>query len=256
MEEIDFSEIQQVLNEILGNEMDFQDMVRQGMEGKSLLSPESLGSLFQKIFLEELLAQKQMWLHILILAIAAAVLIHFADVFQNQSVSQISFCMIYMILFLILIASFQSSMGIAKGVLKSMQNFMTVLAPAYFLAMMLTSYITSAGIYYEFILLLISVVRWFTEAFVMPCIEIYVLLILANYLSKEAFCRADRHGGELEPEGSAGACDGVSYDTGNHFSGGRRLSDIHGQQGPGDGSRGGKYQRFGDGSGSRLRYAD
>ncbi|MEZ3504250.1 MAG: stage III sporulation protein AE [Lachnospiraceae bacterium] len=186
MEEIDFSEIQQVLNEILGNEMDFQDMVRQGMEGKSLLSPESLGSLFQKIFLEELLAQKQMWLHILILAIAAAVLIHFADVFQNQSVSQISFCMIYMILFLILIASFQSSMGIAKGVLKSMQNFMTVLAPAYFLAMMLTSYITSAGIYYEFILLLISVVRWFTEAFVMPCIEIYVLLILANYLSKEA----------------------------------------------------------------------
>ena len=180
MEEIDFSEIQQVLNEILGNEMDFQDMVRQGMEGKSLLSPESLGSLFQKIFLEELLAQKQMWLHILILAIAAAVLIHFADVFQNQSVSQISFCMIYMI------ASFQSSMGIAKGVLKSMQNFMTVLAPAYFLAMMLTSYITSAGIYYEFILLLISVVRWFTEAFVMPCIEIYVLLILANYLSKEA----------------------------------------------------------------------
>jgi len=134
----------------------------------------------------ELLAQKQMWLHILILAIAAAVLIHFADVFQNQSVSQISFCMIYMILFLILIASFQSSVGIAKGVLKSMQNFMTVLAPAYFLAMMLTSYITSAGIYYEFILLLISVVRWFTEVFVMPCIEIYVLLILANYLSKEA----------------------------------------------------------------------
>jgi len=123
MEEIDFSEIQQVLNEILGNKIDFQDMVKQGMEGKSLLSLESLGSFFQKIFLEELLAQKQMWLHILILAIAAAVLIHFADVFQNQSVSQISFCMIYMILFLILIASFQSSVGIAKGVLKSMQNF-------------------------------------------------------------------------------------------------------------------------------------
>lgn len=186
MGEIDLSEIQQVLDEVLGNGMDFQQMVRQGMTGEEILSWESLCALFQKIFLEELLAQKQMWIHILILAIAAAVLIHFADVFQNRNVSQISFCMIYMILFLILIASFRSSVGIAKDVLENIRQFMTVLAPAYFLAMTLTSYITSAGIYYEFILLLISGVRWFTEAFVLPCIEIYVLLILANHLSREA----------------------------------------------------------------------
>lgn len=186
MGEIDLSEIQQVLDEVLGNGIDFQQMVQKGMSGEGILSWENLGKLFQKIFLEELLAQKQMWLHILILAVAAAVLIHFADVFQNRSVSQISFCMIYMILFLILIASFQSSMGIAKEVLENMRQFMTVLAPAYLLAMTLTSYITSAGIYYEFILLLIAAVRWFTEIFVLPCIEIYVLLILANHLSREA----------------------------------------------------------------------
>lgn len=186
MGEIDLSEVQQVLDEVLGNGMDFQQMVQKGMTGEGVISWESLGTLFRKIFLEELAAQKQMWLHILILAIAAAVLIHFADVFQNRNVSQISFCMIYMILFLILIASFRSSMGIAEEVLENMRNFMAVLAPAYFLAMMLTSYITSAGIYYEFILFLISAVRWFTEVFVLPCIEVYVLLILANHLSKEA----------------------------------------------------------------------
>lgn len=186
MGEIDFREIQQVLDEILGNGTDFQQMVRQGMTGEGIISWEGLGALFQKIFLGELLEQKQMWLHILILAVAAAVLIHFADVFQNRNVSQISFCMIYMMLFLILIASFRSSMGIAKEVLENMRHFMTVLAPAYFLAMTLTSYVTSAGIYYEFILLLISAVRLFTEVFVLPCIEIYVLLILANHLSREA----------------------------------------------------------------------
>ena len=47
-------------------------------------------------------------------------------------------------------------MGIARDVLENMRSFMTVLAPAYFLAMTLTSYVTSAGIYYEFVLLLIS----------------------------------------------------------------------------------------------------
>lgn len=185
MEEIDFGEIQRLLDEILGNGMNFQQMVGQGVRGESLLSWKGLAELLQNLFVEELLAQKQMWMHILILTIAAAVLIHFGDVFQNRSVSQISFCMIYMLLFLILIASFQSSLGIAREVLENMRNFMTVLAPAYFLAMTLTSYITSSGIYYEFILLLISAVRWFTEMFIFPCIEIYVLLILANHLSKE-----------------------------------------------------------------------
>lgn len=186
MEEIDFGEIQQVLNEVLGNSMDFQELVQKGTKGEGILSWKSLGIWFQHVFLEELLAQKQMWLHILILAVAAAVLIHFADVFQNKSVSQISFCMIYMILFLLLTASFQNSVGIAKEVLSHMRDFMTVLAPAYFLALTLTSYLSTAGIYYEFVLLLISAVRWFMEVFILPCVEIYVLLILANNLSKEA----------------------------------------------------------------------
>ncbi len=185
MEEFDFGEIQMLLDEILGNGTDFKQMVSQGMQGGSVLSWERLGILLQKIFLEELLAQKQLWLHILILAIASAVLLHFADVFQNKNVSRISFCMIYMILFLLLITSFQSSMGIAREVLAHVRDFMTVLAPSYFLAMTFTSYITSAGVYYEFLLLLIAGMRLFTERFILPCIEVYVLLVLANHLSKE-----------------------------------------------------------------------
>ena len=55
-----------------------------------------------------------------------------------------------------------------------------------YLAMSMTSYLTSASVYYEFILLLISAIRWFMEAFILPCIEIYVLLVLANNLSKES----------------------------------------------------------------------
>lgn len=161
-------------------------MVKQGMEGGQIFSWEYLSGQFFHIFLEELLAQRQMWIHILILTIAAGVLIHFSDVFQNKSVSRISFCMIYMILFLILISSFQSSIGIAKGVMEHMRSFMTALAPAYFLAMAMTSYTLSAGVYYEFVLLLISAVRWFTEVFVLPCIEVYVLMVLADHLSKES----------------------------------------------------------------------
>ena len=98
MDEINFDEIQQVINEVLGGGLDFQQMVQQGVEGKSPFAWKNLVLFFQRIFFEELIHQKQMWIHILILAIAAAVLIHFAEVFQNRSVSQISFCIIYMLL--------------------------------------------------------------------------------------------------------------------------------------------------------------
>lgn len=185
MEEIDFGEIQRVLDEILGTGMNFREIAEQGMRGENILSLQYVADFLQNVFLKELIAQKQLWIHILVLAVAASVLLHFADVFQNRSVSHISFCMIYMILFLLLLTSFQNSLGIAREVTGHMREFMSVLAPAYFLAMTLSSYPISAGIYYEFILLLISVLGWLMEVFILPCIEIYVLLVLVNHLSKE-----------------------------------------------------------------------
>ena len=185
MGEIDYGEIQQVLDDLLGQNVDFQNMAEQGASGNSPISFQNLLKMAEGLFFRELMEQKELWVHILILAIAAAVLLHFADVFQNKGVSRISFCMIYMMLFLLLITSFQGSMEITTNVLDAMKDFMTVLAPAFFLAMTLTSYISSAGLYYEFTLFLISGVRWLTSVFLLPCIEIYILLVLVNHLSGE-----------------------------------------------------------------------
>ena len=185
MEQINLSEIQELLDDILGGTVDFQQLVEQGTSGQSILSWGGILHDFGTIFLQELVMQKRLWVHVLLLAVASAVLLHFAEVFKNRSVSQISFAMIYMILLLILMVSFQNSMEIARDVLLAMRNFMTVLAPAYFLAMTMTSYVASAGVYYEFILLLVSGLQRVLELFVLPCIEIYVLLVMVDHLSGE-----------------------------------------------------------------------
>ena len=46
-------------------------------------------------------------------------------------------------------------------------------------------YVASAGVYYEFILLLVSGLQRVLELFVLPCIEIYVLLVMVDHLSGE-----------------------------------------------------------------------
>ena len=185
MEQIDLSEIQELLDDILGGTVDFQQLVEQGTSGQSILSWGGILHDFGTIFLQELVMQKRLWVHVLLLAVASAVLLHFAEVFKNRSVSLISFAMIYMILLRNLMVSFQNSMEIARDVLLAMRNFMTVLAPAYFLAMTMTSYVASAGVYYEFILLLVSGLQRVLELFVLPCIEIYVLLVMVDHLSGE-----------------------------------------------------------------------
>ena len=109
MGEIDYGEIQQVLDDLLGQNVDFQNMAEQGASGNSPISFQNLLKMAEGLFFRELMEQKELWVHILILAIAAAVLLHFADVFQNKGVSRISFCMIYMMLFLLLITSFREA---------------------------------------------------------------------------------------------------------------------------------------------------
>lgn len=132
MEQIDLSEIQELLDDILGGTVDFQQLVEQGTPGKVSFPGVGILHNFGTIFLQELSCRRRLWVHVLLLAVASAVLLHFAEVFKNRSVSQISFAMIYMILLLILMVSFQSSMEIARDVLLAMRNFMTVLAPAVF----------------------------------------------------------------------------------------------------------------------------
>ena len=50
MEEIDFGEIQQVLDEILGTGIDFRKMAEQGMKGESFLSLETLAGFCRMYF--------------------------------------------------------------------------------------------------------------------------------------------------------------------------------------------------------------
>ena len=78
MGEIDFGEIQQVLDDLLGQNVDFQQMAEQGAAGESPISFQKLLNMAGNLFFQEFLEQKELWIHILILAIAAAVLLHFA----------------------------------------------------------------------------------------------------------------------------------------------------------------------------------
>ena len=187
LEELDFSEVQQTVDEILGGDFQFENTVLDLITGKRAFTLES--------FLEALIAQagnnweteKQILLSILILGIAASLFSSFATVFQNQQIAEVSFEITYMLLFLILLQVFTGAADLAASVIGSLRQFMDALIPAYCLAVTMASGTTTAVVFYQFLLGLIYVLEWLIQEGLLGLIQVHVILVFINHLSKEEY---------------------------------------------------------------------
>lgn len=187
LEELDFSEVQQTVDEILGGDFQFENTVLDLITGKQAFTLES--------FLEALIAQagnnweteKQILLSILILGIAASLFSSFATVFQNQQIAEVSFEITYMLLFLILLQVFTGAADLAASVIGSLRQFMDALIPAYCLAVTMASGTTTAVVFYQFLLGLIYVLEWLIQEGLLGLIQVHVILVFINHLSKEEY---------------------------------------------------------------------
>ena len=76
---------------------------------------------------------KSLLIKILLLILLSAVLANFADVFESGQIGDICFYIVYLLLFILLMASFSSVTRSVQQTITWMAEFMRGLAPAYFL---------------------------------------------------------------------------------------------------------------------------
>lgn len=187
MEELDFSEIQQTVDEILGGGFQFETAVLDLITGRQPFTLES--------FLEALIHQagnnwdteKRILLSILVLGIAASLFSNFTSIFQNQQIAEVSFEITYMLLFLILLQVFSGAMELASGVIESLRQFMSALIPAYCLAVTMASGTATATVFYQFLLGLIYVLEWLIHEGLLGLVQVHVILVFINHLTKEEY---------------------------------------------------------------------
>ena len=186
-EDLDFTEIQTAVDEILGGEFQFQDTVMKLVSGEQPFTLDGFVKALLSQAGESWQTQRHILLSILILGIAAALLSNFTAIFQNQQIAEVSFEITYMLLFLILLQVFSGAMEIAWGVIASLRQFMTALIPAWCLAVTMASGGTTALVFYQFLLGLIYVLEWLIQEGVLGLIRVQVILVFINHLSKEEF---------------------------------------------------------------------
>ncbi len=185
--EVSCEQVQDMLDQILGEKrFDFSanisELLLSDHPGESILSEvakflrEGLASTFQ---------DQRMIVSLLMIALIGAVFTNFSKLLRGRQVAQMAFFSIYLLFFSVLSASFLQTAALAEQTMEYLLDFMKVLVPTFCISLGFTQGGAAAGAYYEFALIMITVVNWVLVKFALPAIHIYFFLRVINYLAEE-----------------------------------------------------------------------
>ncbi len=186
--QLDFSDIEQFLGSQQSVEtLGFQETMELLMAGQlTTLCGRVLESLKQELFGELALGGRLMG-QILALGILGAVFTNFSSVFNGSQISETGFFVTYLLLFTLLTAGLGQSIQVTADTVGRTLTFMEVLTPVYFLAVALAGGSISAAAMYEFTLVMITAAQWLLGNVMIPAVRVYLLLVMASNMVKEAF---------------------------------------------------------------------
>ena len=188
LDEMDFGEINDTLDELLGEQsFSFGEAVSQLLSGEIPLSWETVGQLVWDAMFSELNQHRKTAVQILVLIIVAAIFTNFINVFDKSQVADISFYVMYLLLFTILMKAFYSMSQITEDALDNVLTFMKILMPSYFIAATFASGSITGAAYYEITLVLITLIQWLMKYAVLPAVNLYVLFLLLNHLTVKEY---------------------------------------------------------------------
>lgn len=188
MDQMELEEVQESVDNLLGNSgLSVSESVDRLMAGEDLVSGTSLKeNIFSQIS-GVFRSQKQTWIQLLVLVLAAALLSNFAALFENGQMGDMGFYMIYLLVFALLLKNFQTLSGQLREMLEGLVTFMKALIPAYSITIAAAAGSSSAAMFYQIVLVAIWLVENLLIHLILPGIQIYLLLSLVNQLSREDF---------------------------------------------------------------------
>ena len=186
MEEIDFTELDQNLKRLFPEEkIKFRDVVETLMKGNlEETGKEILGYLKDQIGYE-FAANKSNLVHMLFVAIIAAVFTNFSNALQNKQAGEISFYILYLLLITMSLNTFRIAISGIENRMDQILEFMKALCPGYFLSVAIAVGSSSSLMFYNFILLLIYLVEIVVFRFLIPVVNLYIMIQVMNYLLEE-----------------------------------------------------------------------
>ena len=188
LESFEFDEIDESLAQIFPEEkLSFKETVMQIISGDLELTGEFLKRLIKEQISYAFSSCRSNLIHMLLIALMAALFSNFSNVFQNKQISEVSFYMLYLMLIALCLNSFQTVIDwVGEGV-QTVSGFMSVFCPLYFVAVSAAKGSVTAAAFYNLILFLIYLVELLISKFLLPVIHVYIMIRVLNHLSEEDY---------------------------------------------------------------------
>ena len=188
LSEFDFDEIEDSLRRMFPREkISFSEVVSELMSGDIA----GVGKIFVEYLSDRIFYEfrynRENLVYMLLVALTAAVFTNFAGAFQNRQVSEISFYILYMLLITLCLTAFRIATQGLEEQLDSLLDFMRVLCPSYFLAVAFASGSVTSLFFYNVILFLIYAVEIVVVRFLLPVINVYIMVQVLGNLTGEDF---------------------------------------------------------------------
>ena len=184
-------EIEEYLKQELGggeHRLTFRELMKALASGDTKTAASlCLEGLWQQLS-GELQGKKSMAVSLLALGLFGAMFTGFSEVLSGDSTVETGFFLTYLMVFAILAAAFKESSEAASRILDGQVQFMKVLLPSYFTAVVWSGAGLSSAAWYELALFLIAGVQRLFGGLLLPLARIYFLSVMVGSMIKEDLC--------------------------------------------------------------------
>lgn len=185
-DDLNIKEMEVKLQNLFPNwQISFSELVRNVYEGEGEGMLEMLFVKIKDILVLECKDIKNVFITIVIVILIASLLHTFKDVFQNQQIAEISFYINYLLLIVIFTNLFGSILAIGENTLRTIEEFMRIFFPTYFLIVGNILGIGTGLAYYQIAGIIIYLVEWCLLSFLLPALSAYMLFVLMNGIWEE-----------------------------------------------------------------------
>ena len=183
---LDIDAVSKELKSIMGkNDISFSEIMSAFMSGDV---DKAFGMTKEKIIekiIWEFKDNRMLIGKMIVLIIFAAVFNSFSDIMKSSYVGENGFYVTYMMLTVLMMTSFQLIYGIALEAGEQICEIMQCIIPVFAMSMTISSGITTSQAVYQLFMVGITFTEKMIVGFLLPIINIYLVLVLVNNLSKE-----------------------------------------------------------------------
>ncbi len=183
---LELEEMESLLGEVFPEEeLSFRDLVKQVMDGDLEETGEFVLAFIWDKLMYELEYNRNTFVHIMLLIFLSAIFTNLSKAMGNQQIESVGFLVIYFLIVVLCMRSFDVLVTDIAGKLEILLQFMGVLSPIYFLSVALSTGVNSALVFYNLTILYIYFVELLIANIVIPLINAYIVIVILNYISQE-----------------------------------------------------------------------